>query len=107
MQGRHLPAADYTANDGQTITFATGTFAGGENVTVVGWSAFVDSTATFRAVGEATLTKGQSSIAWSYTPGAIDVRINGCTLSITDYTATDGQNIVFANIVCEAWLNIH
>jgi len=97
-QGRDLSYADYTATDGATVQFPVGTFNGGEAIRIVSWSAFNVANATsFRTVGEATLTAGQASIPWNYTPGMIDVRINGGDLSLTDYTATDGATIYFTN----------
>jgi len=43
---------------------------------------------------EYTATAGQTSFAASYDAGAVDVYLNGVLLAVSDYTATDGANIV-------------
>lgn len=43
---------------------------------------------------EYTATEGQTSFAATYDAGAVDVYLNGVLLAVSDYTATDGSNIV-------------
>lgn len=43
---------------------------------------------------EYTATAGQTSFAATYDTGAVDVYLNGVLLAVSDYTATDGANIV-------------
>lgn len=99
LQGRTLSSADFTATDGANVTFPAGTFKGGEAVRIIGWSAFnIANAAQFRAIAEVTATSnGQTSFAVQYTPGMIDVRLNGVDLGLADYTATDGATIVIAD----------
>jgi hypothetical protein len=46
---------------------------------------------------EHTATSGQTSFAVTYDPGYVQVFLNGIRLDTTDYTATDGANIVLTS----------
>ena len=50
-----------------------------------------------RTTYEAIATAGQTSFAANYTPGFLDVYLNGSKLVSTDYTATNGTSVVFNN----------
>lgn len=52
-----------------------------------------------RTVTEAVATAGQTTFTPSggYTVGFLDVIVNGSTLQISDYTATDGSTVVLAS----------
>jgi hypothetical protein len=98
MQGRRLAVSDYTATDGANVVFPIGTFSGGESVQMLGWSSYtVVNAAAFRVPVEFTLTANQASITTPYTPGCIEVAIDGAGLTSQDYTATDGATIVFTD----------
>ena len=45
---------------------------------------------------EYTATAGQTSFAATYDAGYVDVYLNGVKLAATDFTATDGSNVVLA-----------
>ena len=48
---------------------------------------------TIRTTFNATAGAGQTTFTTNYTPGLIDVFLNGVKLSSSDYTATDGLNV--------------
>lgn len=50
-----------------------------------------------RTTYEAIATAGQTSFAANYTPGFLDVYLNGSKMVTTDYTATSGTAVVFNN----------
>jgi hypothetical protein len=50
-----------------------------------------------RTTYETLTTAGQTTFTASYTPGFLDVYLNGSKLVSTDYTATNGTSVVFNN----------
>jgi hypothetical protein len=60
---------------------------------------FVNAGSSVSGVAESVeyvATAGQTSFSATYDAGAVDVYLNGVLLAATDYTATDGSNIVLA-----------
>ena len=49
---------------------------------------------TIRSTFNATATSGQTTFNTTYTPGLIDVFLNGVKLSSSDYTATNGASVI-------------
>ena len=97
VQGRKLPASDFTATNGSTVVFPSGTFAGGENVSFVAWYGYSSTNATLlRVTTEFTATASQASFSqsgFSYIPGLVDVFVNGVKYGLPDFTATDGLTV--------------
>jgi hypothetical protein len=50
-----------------------------------------------RTTYETLTTANQTTFTASYTPGFLDVYLNGSKLVSTDYTATNGTSVVFNN----------
>ena len=92
LNGILLNSADYTATTGTTVVLAAAA-AAGDIVDVIALNI-----GTFTSGGYTrttyTGTAGQTSFTASYTPGYIQVYLNGVLLDPTDYTATSGTAIV-------------
>jgi hypothetical protein len=92
LNGILLNSADYTATTGTTVVLASAA-AAGDIVDVIALNI-----GTFTSGGYTrttyTGTAGQTSFTASYTPGYVEVFLNGVLLDPTDYTATSGTAIV-------------
>jgi len=92
VNGILLNSADYTATTGTTVVLAAAA-AAGDIVDVIALNV-----GTFTSGGYTrttyTGTAGQTSFTASYTPGYVEVFLNGVLLDPTDYTATSGTAIV-------------
>jgi hypothetical protein len=94
LNGILLNSADYTASTGTTVVLASAA-ASGDIVDVIALNI-----GTFTSGGYTrttyTGTAGQTSFTAAYTPGYLEVFLNGVLLDPTDYTATSGSAIVLA-----------
>ena len=94
LNGILLNSADYTASTGSTIVLASAA-ASGDIVEVIAYNI-----GTFTSGGYTrttyTGTAGQTSFTAAYTPGYVQVYLNGVLLDPTDYTATSGTAIVLS-----------
>lgn len=94
LNGILLNSADYTASTGTTIVLASAA-ASGDIVEVIAYNI-----GTFTSGGYTrttyTGTAGQTTFTASYTPGYVQVYLNGVLLDPTDYTASSGNAIVLA-----------
>jgi hypothetical protein len=92
LNGILLNSADYTATTGTTVVLAAAA-ASGDIVDVIALNI-----GTFTSGGYTrttyTGTAGQTSFTASYTPGFIQVYLNGVLLDTTDYTASSGSAVV-------------
>ena len=92
VNGILLNSADYTATTGSTVVLASPA-ATGDIVDVIALNI-----GTFTSGGYTrttyTGTAGQTSFTASYTPGYIQVYLNGVLLDPTDYTASSGSVVV-------------
>jgi hypothetical protein len=92
LNGILLNSADYTATTGTTVVLAAAA-ASGDIVDVIALNI-----GTFTSGGYTrttyTGTAGQTSFTAAYTPGYVEVFLNGVLLDPTDYTATSGTAIV-------------
>lgn len=94
VNGILLNSADYTASTGTTIVLAAAA-SSGDIVEVIALNI-----GTFTSGGYTrttyTGTAGQTSFTAAYTPGYLEVFLNGVLLDPTDYTATSGSAVVLA-----------
>jgi len=92
LNGILLNSADYTATTGTTVVLASAA-AAGDIVDVIALNI-----GTFTSGGytrtDYTATASQTTFTASYTPGYVQVYLNGVMLDITDYTASSGTSIV-------------
>ena len=92
LNGILLNSADYTATSGTVIVLASAA-AAGDLVDVIALNI-----GTFTSGGYTrttyTGTAGQTSFTAAYTPGYVQVYLNGVLLDPTDYTASSGTAIV-------------
>ena len=92
VNGILLNSADYTASTGTTVVLAAAA-SSGDIIEVIALNV-----GTFTSGGYTrttyTGTAGQTSFTASYTPGYVEVFLNGVLLDPTDYTATSGTAIV-------------
>jgi hypothetical protein len=92
LNGILLNSADYTASTGTTVVLAAAA-SSGDIVEVIAYNI-----GTFTSGGYTrttyTGTAGQTSFTAAYTPGYIQVYLNGVLLDPTDYTATSGTAVV-------------
>lgn len=91
--GVMLPAADYTADNGVSVTLASPVLNASDIIT------FLQVTYTDT---EFTGIAGQDTLTISYTPQKIKVLYNGVYLPAADYTATNGSSIVLNDPVDNA-----
>lgn len=85
---------------GTTLTFTSAPPAGTNNISVryLGLPASNVVTSAYRTVTDIIATAGQTTFSpASYTPEYIDVYRNGAKLGTTDYTATNGAQVVLNN----------
>jgi hypothetical protein len=95
--GAVLSQSDYDDSSGSQIVL-TKQMALGTQFRVVAYNAVVTINIATPAAPISTLVTpvlGATGIAISYTPGFVLLYRNGSKLPPTDYTATDGKNIVF------------
>jgi hypothetical protein len=94
VNGILLNSADYTATTGTTVVLASAA-AAGDIVDIIALNI-----GTFTSGGYTrttyTASAGQTSFTAAYTPGYIQVYVNGVLLDPTDYTASSGSAIVLA-----------
>lgn len=103
VNGTRLSAADFTATNGTSIVLASGADLN-DNVNIVAYGVFsVADKLVQRTEFDYTATGGQTSFSGndndgqslSYTPGKIDVYLNGSHLNVTDdYVASNGTSVV-------------
>lgn len=96
--GQILPASDYVATSGSSITFNTGLNLNDE-VSVTTFTAF--SAIGSISIYEFIAIANQTIFLAGYTPGAVQVFHNGSLLLSTDYTASNGTSVTL-NIGCNA-----
>ena len=92
LNGVLLSGTDYTATSGVDIVLGTGATAGD----IVQIDAFQDIVVTPSGVQysvEYTATLNQTVFSATYTPGYIQVFLNGVRLDAADYTATNGTSV--------------
>lgn len=96
INGIKLSNAEFTDNDGVTITLATGSNDGD----IVEFAKYQPANGVtnnaLRQLTQFTATAGQTVFSASYTPGLLDVYYNGARLSNSDYTANNGTYITLA-----------
>ena len=107
---RLLDTIDYIATNGTSIILTTAAVLD-DVIEVVNW----ENTPNFAYTRYSyTATAGQTIFAATYSIGTVDVYFNGIKLNLnTDYTATNGTNIILVNAASEndiveiiAWQNI-
>jgi len=89
-----------------TVSAGTTTGANGQYLKSTGIGVTWADFPTLRTVGINTATNGQTTFAFSYTVGFIDVFVNGVKLIIGEYTASNGSSVIlsspaFANDIVE------
>jgi len=94
LNGILLNSADYTASTGTTIVLASAA-ASGDIVEVIAYNIGTITSAGYTRTTY-TGTAGQTTFTASYTPGYVQVYLNGVLLDPTDYTASSGSAIVLA-----------
>ena len=94
VNGILLNSADYTASTGTTIVLASAA-ASGDIVEVIAYNIGTITSAGYTRTTY-TGTAGQTTFTASYTPGYVQVYLNGVLLDPTDYTASSGNAIVLA-----------
>jgi hypothetical protein len=94
LNGVLLNSADYTASTGTTVVLAAAA-ASGDLVDVIALNIGTFSSGGYTRTTY-TGTAGQTSFTASYTPGYIQVYLNGVLLDPTDYTASSGSAVVLA-----------
>jgi len=92
VNGILLNSADYTATTGTTVVLASAA-AAGDIVDVIALNIGTFSSGGYTRT-DYTATAGQTTFTASYTPGYVQVYLNGVMLDITDYTASSGTSIV-------------
>jgi hypothetical protein len=92
LNGVLLNSADYTATTGTTVVLALGA-SSGDLVDVIALNIGTFSSGGYTRTNY-TATAGQTTFTASYTPGYVEVYLNGVLLDITDYTASSGSSIV-------------
>lgn len=92
LNGILLNSADYTATTGTTVVLASAA-AAGDIVDVIALNIGTFSSGGYTRT-DYTATAGQTTFTASYTPGYVQVYLNGVMLDITDYTASSGTSIV-------------
>ena len=96
-------STDFTATNGSSVTLAAGA-ASGDTVEIIAYngatfqqvSQFSFGKFTYTATTNQTTFSGSDNNATtlSYTPGSIDVHLNGVLLDESEYTASNGTSIV-------------
>lgn len=96
-------STDFTATNGSSVTLAAGA-ASGDTVEIIAYNGatfqqvaqFSFGKFTYIATTNQTTFSGSDNNAstLSYTPGSIDVYLNGVLLDESEYTASDGTTIV-------------
>jgi hypothetical protein len=92
VNGILLNSADYTATSGTVIVLASAASAG-DLVDVIALNIGTFTSGGYTRTNY-TATAGQTSFTAAYTPGYVQVYLNGVLLDITDYTASSGSSIV-------------
>jgi hypothetical protein len=92
VNGILLNDTDYTATTGTTVVLASAA-AAGDIVDVIALNIGTFSSGGYTRTNY-TATAGQTTFTASYTPGYVQVYLNGVMLDITDYTASSGTSIV-------------
>jgi hypothetical protein len=92
VNGILLNSADYTATTGTTVVLASAAAVGDiVDVIALNMGSFTSGGYTRTTY---TGTAGQTSFTASYTPGFIQVYLNGVLLDTSDYTASSGNAVV-------------
>ena len=96
-------STDFTATNGSSVTLAAGA-ASGDTVEIIAYNGatfqqvaqFSFGKFTYTATTNQTTFSGSDNNATtlSYTPGSIDVHLNGVLLDESEYTASNGTSIV-------------
>lgn len=92
---RLLETTDFTATTGNTVVLTTGA-ATGDSVVIIAGLAQIPAANTSVSVSRQiyTATASQTTFSINYTPGYVDVYLNGAKLVLgTDFTATNGTSI--------------
>lgn len=92
LNGVLLSVSDYTATSGVDIVLSPGATAGD----IVQIDGYQRNRTTLKGVEnsvEHTATSGQTIFTAEYTPGFVNVFLNGVRLDTVDYTATNGTSI--------------
>ena len=76
---------------GSAVSFISGDIGTGIATIVLSKGAFTRNTTSF------TATEGQTTFNLTYTPGYIDVYVNGVRLTASEYTATNGTSVVLSD----------
>jgi hypothetical protein len=96
INGIKLSNAEFTDNDGVTITLATGSNDGD----IVEFAKYQPANGVtnnaLRQLTTLTGSAGQTVFSASYTPGLLDIFYNGSRLSTSDYTANNGTYFTLA-----------
>ena len=95
QNGVKLDGTEFTATDGSNVVLTTGAIVN-DIVEFVAYTGvgLINTTLTTRSTNRFTATSGQTSFAVSYAIGYVDVFLNGNKLDETEFTATDGSNVV-------------
>lgn len=94
LNGVYLSKTEYVATDGTTIVLNDACLVS-DIVTVLSYSTYIiGETPSARTTCRITATAGQTSFPCTYAVGQIDVFYNGSKLDTSEYTATDGANVI-------------
>lgn len=95
LNGVLLSGTDYTATNGTEVVLGTGATLN-DIVQIDAFQQVQTKLEGIKFSAEHTATSGQTDFAATYTPGYLDVFLNGVRLDAADYTATNGTTVVLA-----------
>jgi len=96
LNGVKLDSSDFTASNGSSIVLASGATSG-DLFEAIAWN-IANIQQNAYAKYSYTATSSQTTFAATYTPGFVNVYLNGVLLlDSTEYTATNGTSIVLAS----------
>jgi hypothetical protein len=98
--GIKLGTADYVATSGTAIVLGTGAITGDLIQVVYFTSAGVSAAAAYTRTSF-TASAAQTTFTVSYTPGYVQIYVNGVLLNAADYTASNGTSVVLA-VACNS-----
>ena len=96
LNGVKLDSSDFTASNGSTVVLSSGA-AAGDLFEAIAWNASDIQQNPYTKFSY-TATASQTTFAATYTPGLVNVFLNGVLLTDTaEYTATNGTSVVLAS----------
>lgn len=90
--GVQLNTSEYVATDSTSVVLSAAAVTGDE-LRFIGYNLSLAGNGAYTRTSF-TATSNQTTFTVQYTPGFVEVFLNGVLLNSSDYTATDGVNIV-------------